>query len=328
MTFLLTSLPIEPFEDTSKAKLRYKKGIIHIENELELLQETHAKLLEDSDTKIVHILYDEKKMAFLRNENKAVREELKRLNKLLTELVEFRRAVLKKKPPAAASSRGIPKPEVRVQEIKNSEKMLANLEMEYERMARRIEQISDPQYLLDLKERIISMDHRIKKAEKNKKTLETEQVRREKIIDKVIEDGEPELLQDINHLKTEAAIFEKKLREIDEVLERKSTSLSDLSTRLEALRGEWKKLSEAADKEGIKSDTVGGTARTHELAVKYKTLLATKEGLVKTLNLVKTRYAVTLGDYVQKKGAMQKQVSAIAVSLQSKNEYPFFVCRI
>ena len=254
-------------------------------------------------------------MAYLRNENKALRDELKRLNKLLTEFLEVRRAMFNKK---QAITKGPPKPEVRLQEVKNAEKQLSILEIEYDRVSKRTEQLSNPQYLLDLKERLISLEHRIKKTGKNKKTLETEQVKREKIIDKVIEEGEPERLQEINHLKTEAAMFEKKLKEINEVLEKNGNSLTDMSQRMENAKSELKKLTDTADKQGVREPTE--TAKTHDLEVRYKNLFFMKENLMKGINLLKTRFHVTMGDYSQKKVNIQKQISSIAVTLHTKNE--------
>jgi len=309
---------VEPFENTTASRLKYKKGVSHIEHELELCKETHAKLLEDTDSLINNMTDDDKRMIFLRNENKSVREELKRLNKLLTELVEFRRAMLKKKPMTA---RG-PKPEVNAQEARNLEKMLNNLENEHKKVSGRLEEISNPQYLVDLKERIIALDLKIKKAGKNKKNLEVEQLLREKKIDKVIDVGEPEYAQEIGHIKTESNILDKKIRELDEALNRNSSTIEEIKQKTEEVKNQYKKLQETAEKEGI-NENINATAKTHDLDVKYRALQSAKESLTKTINLLKTRYTVTLGDYIQKKGNLQKNVSTAAVNVQSKNEYFF-----
>jgi len=210
-----------------------------------------------------------------------------------------------------------PRADVNLQEIKNAEKQLQTSEMESQKLTHRFEQVSDPQYLLDLKERIVALNHRIKKMGKNKKNLEVEQGLREKKMGKVIDDGEPEMLQEINQIKTERAMTEKKMKEVDDTLEKRSSALHDHATRLENAKNEWKKMTEEGTKQGVRIEAV---SVDKDPTSAHGVLQANKAGLVKTINLLKTRYNVTLGEYAQKKTAMQKQISAVAESLQAKNE--------
>jgi len=60
---------------------------------MELLKTMYEKLLNGADPEFA-ALSDEKKVAHLRAENTTVREELKRLNKFLSELLEFRKTCM------------------------------------------------------------------------------------------------------------------------------------------------------------------------------------------------------------------------------------------
>ncbi len=220
-----------------------------------------------------------------------------------------------------SKSGGGPRSDVNLQEIRNAEKQLQVAEVEYERLSARLDQVGEPQYVLDLKERIVALNHRIKKMAKNKKTLEVEQIHREKRIGKVIDVGEPEQLQEINQLRTESVVIDKRTRELDENLCHRATALEDHSVRLDAGRGVWKRLCAEAEAAGIKLGAQREDQKMTEAGEKTKTLEAARNGLRKAINLLKTRYNVTLGEYTQKKASAQKQLAALAESLQAKNEY-------
>lgn len=65
-----------------------------IEQAISQLRASHEKLVMDYN-ETFEKLGEDKQIAFLGNENKQLREELKRLNEFITQLVEYRRLSMK-----------------------------------------------------------------------------------------------------------------------------------------------------------------------------------------------------------------------------------------
>lgn len=86
---------------------------------------------------------------------------------------------------------------VRDEELKNQDKMTKNLFFEYERLQRRLEQLSDPLYPSELKRKTVELDARIRALIREQKALTIDQHRREKRLDKIISQGEPECFKDV-----------------------------------------------------------------------------------------------------------------------------------
>ena len=78
------------------------------------------------------------------------------------------------------------------EELRNGDKMTKNLYFEYERLQKRLEVVSQPDYLPQLIRKQAELDKRITILAKDKKTLEIEQQRREKKLDRIIGKEEPE----------------------------------------------------------------------------------------------------------------------------------------
>lgn len=85
----------------------------------------------------------------------------------------------------------------RDEELKNHDKITRNLYAEYEQLQKRVEKGSDPLYLSELKRRNHELESRLKLLEREQKLLEIEQYRREKRLDKIIKQGEPEGLKQV-----------------------------------------------------------------------------------------------------------------------------------
>jgi len=298
-------------------QFQYRKGISNVEQQFEACKEKFNELLKDSEPKMQGMSED-KKIIHLKYEDKMVREELKRLNLLITQLVESRREALKKK----GKTFKCPNTEFYVKELQNAEKQLNNAETEYQKVSTRLTQISDPQYATELKERIIALSHRIKKAGKSKKSMEIEQLLREKRMEKTIEDGQSEFLSEINQIKSEESIIEKKHLDIDAEISKNTENLSEQNKKLAEVKEKFLKMCEEAKKYGIDPDLLGELSKEEkEKLEKNEELFKKKDYLNKEINLIKTRSSVTLGDYIQKKTNLQKQLTVISKNLIEKNEY-------
>eukprot|EP01022_Parablepharisma_sp_SALTPOND_P007871 TRINITY_DN1336_c0_g1_i1.p9 TRINITY_DN1336_c0_g1~~TRINITY_DN1336_c0_g1_i1.p9 ORF type:complete len:208 (+),score=35.84 TRINITY_DN1336_c0_g1_i1:2173-2796(+) len=191
---------------------------------------------------------------------------------------------------------------------------LTEVEAEYNKDVKRIEMVSDPAYSTDLKQRILSLDLKIKKWEKHKKSMELSQKKNEHLINKA-ETEEPEISQELSTFKKSLAATNGKLQGIDSTLDKHAKTLADLGEKIAEMKDKSQKLSNEAVALGI---NVGGAKSP--ASKKYEELTARKEPLAKTVNLLKTRYTMTLGEYNQKTGKLQQKVNEISELLKQKYE--------
>ena len=82
-------------------------------------------------------------------------------------------------------------------ELENQDQMTRNLYQEMERLQRQAEHIGDPLYMSQLKRQQMELDAQVRTMTKDIKTLQQEQYRREKRLEKIIKDGEPESFKDV-----------------------------------------------------------------------------------------------------------------------------------
>jgi len=199
------------------------------------------------------------------------------------------------------------------------------MEAEYNQYNERIAQISNPQYAAELKERIFALNQKVKKLEKSKHKMEVNQQKKDKVIIKKVE-NEPEISQALAELKNEVHNSDVKIKENDQKIDKNANSLQDQNAKMGVLKEQWKKLSDEATSLGIDPNKINEKegSKTEKIDENsYEGKLAKKLALEKTLNLLKTRYTVNLGDYTQKKIQLQEKVTKMAENIQEKNEYFF-----
>ena len=198
------------------------------------------------------------------------------------------------------------------------ENHLLEVEAEFKSCSERVELLSNPQYVPDLKQRILGLDVKIKKLGKNKKIMELSQKKTDDRFKKA-EDEEPELSLESTGLKKMVSTHLNKVKEVDLLMEKNGKSLTEMNTKMGELKGELKKLTDQATELSI--DPNGKSGGIKEVEEKFEVMAPKKEGLTKTLNLLKTRYNMTLGEYNQKTQKLQQELDEVAESVQAKNVY-------
>lgn len=168
----------------------------------------------------------------------------------------------------------------------------------------------------------MTLDLRIKAISKKKKNIETTQHKRDIKITKAIEEEEPGLLHLISSGKKDKGIIDDKAKDTDEQLEKQKIALEKYETKISEANETWKKLSEEAQLLEIDiSGIEGNTKKSSGEDKKYLDLETKKKSIESSLNLLKSRYTVTLGEYSQKKVHLQTEVEKMGESMKKKNEY-------
>eukprot|EP00826_Nyctotherus_ovalis_P032490 TRINITY_DN2618_c0_g2_i14.p2 TRINITY_DN2618_c0_g2~~TRINITY_DN2618_c0_g2_i14.p2 ORF type:complete len:251 (+),score=69.55 TRINITY_DN2618_c0_g2_i14:352-1104(+) len=182
-----------------------------------------------------------------------------------------------------------------------------------------MEALADPQYAMQLKERILALEEKIKKGHRMKKSLEVAQLHREKLINQVIEVGESAVLMDIRKAKTDLAVYHNKLGEAEGAFNRNEDVIEEFRKKQVRLEAELKELKSNAKDMGINLSKP--KKRTNGNLKKYKKLEQRMEGLSKELNLVRTRYNLTVSEFASEKNKLHKRMARVNEEIQKKNEY-------
>ena len=93
---------------------------------------------------------------------------------------------------------------------------MKNLQQEYNRLKKRLDMVSHPNYMITLKKQVLEADETIKQLRKEKKGMEVQQFRRERKMDKIIKHDEPEYVKRINDTAKELEVVAQKTRKLKE----------------------------------------------------------------------------------------------------------------
>jgi len=91
-----------------------------------------------------------------------------------------------------------------------------NLRKEHTRLQRRLDEVQDPEFLLNLKRQIKVQEKKQKDLKKARKELTVEQIRREKQIERAIDQQEPDNLKNINDSNSRLTYLTEKVTELKE----------------------------------------------------------------------------------------------------------------
>lgn len=195
---------------------------------------------------------NEKKKKYLKAENKLLRENLKRMSdnvNLLISKINVEHQKIKKiknltegAPDSPTAAKLPPQLVSRIQITSqsdlnanaNTEKLIQNLTREQTKLRRRMEVISAPDFLANLKRDLRTTEEEIKQQEKLKRQLKLDQLRRERKLDNILIENEPEAMQ----------------QQVHDTMER----LAYLKEKIEKLEEENAKADELRDSQVIKLD--------------------------------------------------------------------------
>ncbi|CAI2362431.1 unnamed protein product [Moneuplotes crassus] len=258
-THIRTSGKLQNFGLTKKAQQSIKpsKGVMISQLE---------KLMEDAKTQIEGFQKQQEnaensnldeRLELSLKENKYLQDTLLGMNSTVNQLFSSQLNNIKrypqteriKSPPKSAQMR------YRTKEVENAQKALDNMMIEYEKLSRRMEVVKDPNYFSNLHTELANIDKQMKELEKENKDLKQEQKRREKEMEKMIAQGAPDTMFQINELQNKVTITKDQLKEeqkqsaeIDALIQSVEEKEKDLKEKEEKLRAEGASL-------GINFDT-------------------------------------------------------------------------
>ena len=110
---------------------------------------------------------------------------------------------------------------VKEAEIQNYDKMTQNLTKEYNKLSKRLDLVSNPQYVFDLKTKVEEMNNYVKTLKNDKKKMEKNQANRDKKLNYMLnKGGEIGHMRSVNNTHNELTVARTQLSKIEKRFEK------------------------------------------------------------------------------------------------------------
>lgn len=188
-----------------------------------------------------------------------------------------------KSPPKSAQMK------YRTKEVENAQHALDNMMVEYDRLSLRMDMIKDPNYFSNLHMELSNITKEMKELDLQNKTLHTEQKKREVELEKLLAQGAPDTMFQINDLQNKVTINKDQLRKEQAESEEIDKLMQDVIEQEKQLKEKEEKLRNIGSKYEVNFDTAGDGAKKQlkeELESKketYKKHLDIAEGATKVM---------------------------------------------
>ena len=239
------------------------------------------------------------KLVLLSEESNILRHELKTLNNSLNIFIEEMRSLKLK---AGSKKNQIDPAEheekkriVKEREIENYDKMTRNLALEHNKLSKRLELVSNPQYVFDLKEKVEEMKNYVRELKNNQRKLEKHQKNRDKKLNYMINrGGEIGHMKKINDTHNELTVTRNQLTKVNNRMQKLEETKAHNQEQIASLTDKLDKLQAVAEKHNIDLDQVAKEVeKKHEyedFAEVKKELLHKKGVMENAIKVQKKKY--------------------------------------
>jgi hypothetical protein len=171
----------------------------------------NIKSLQEELAASKSISNEHKRQRTLQRINKDLRTELKKLSENSTTLCDElqKKHYKKKKSPKRVD--GEMELKIKDREIENADKQMANLLNEYNTVKKRIEQVGDYNYAVDLKAKVQENEKKIKENEKMIKEMEQDQKRRDIQMNRLVKDEKTEKMRRVDYKHSKLTYLQEKI---------------------------------------------------------------------------------------------------------------------
>ena len=234
-------------------------------------------------------------MKELEVENNRLRDSLKELNEQLTKIVERSRlSNLAPKKVEFKNKNVEDRLRTTLKEIENNQKILEFTATEYTTLKTRLDQIKNPEYILDLDEKIDETYSKIESTKKANKGLYLVNGNVGKDLDEIDKaDGVAPMIQEANEKAKELAVLKKKLQKLQEGNKAFEEEDSSKSSKYEQLQRKYRKTQAEAERYNVKFED-------EKLIIQYTNLKAQVKSLEDHLKFTSNKNEKYLKNQVER----------------------------
>lgn len=191
-----------------------------LEKSLKTIKENIKKLeAELADSKSIQ--NEHKRQKALQRINKDLRSELKKLSEASTVLCDELQKKQYKKKKTPRKLDGEVEIKIKDREIENADKQMNNLLSEYNAVKKRIEQVGDYNYAVELKSKVQENERKIKENEKLIKEMEQDQKRRDIQMNRMVREEKTEKMRKVDYKHSKLTYLQEKINELNDKIRSK-----------------------------------------------------------------------------------------------------------
>jgi hypothetical protein len=303
--------------------------------------ELAEKLMQDAHNKIDEFKEQQNKGGNIDENLEFSIKENKYLQKTLISMQDIINKLFEKFDPVKAPLKSYPQTQriksppkssqmkYRTKEVENAQHALDNMMVEYDRLSQRMEMIKDPNYFSNLHMELSNVSKEMKELELHNKTLQTEQKKREIELEKLIAQGAPDTMFQINDLQKKVTITKDQLRREQIESEEIDKLTNDVIEQEKQLKEKEVKLRTIGSKYEVNFDTSNDESKRQLKDVleskkeTYKKHLDIAEGATKVIRKkLKTTSKVNknkLKELEKQKAEYEAELEKITLEVKDKN---------
>lgn len=214
---------------------------------------------------------------------------------------------------------------IREKETENYDKMTKNLILEHTKLTKRLDLVSNPEYVYDLRDKVDEMKNYVRDLKNNKKKMEKQEKNRDKTLNYMLnKGGEIGHMKKINDTHNELTVNRNSLNKVNLRLQKLEETKSHNQDQIKALTDKLDKLQAVANKHDIDIDKVAKEVeKKHDYEdfneVK-KQLLHKKAVMENAIKAQKRKYQQTFGAEKKRYEEIMTEKQEITQLLQAKEK--------
>jgi hypothetical protein len=268
---------------------------------------------------------EDKRLCYLAEEAAILRAELKNLNYALSLFLEQMKSLQLKtrKNNMDPAERDDRKRIVKEMEAENYDKMTKNLIQEHNRLTKRLDIVSNPDYVYDLRGKVDEMKNYVKELKDSKKRMEKQEKNRDKKLNYMINmGGDIGHMKKINDTHNELTVNRNSLNKVNTKLQKLEETKAHNQDQIKGLTNKLDKLQAVASKHDIDIDKVAKEAEKRHDYEDFnevrKQLLHKKAVLDNAIKAQKRKYQLIFGTEKKKHAEIMASKQEITQLLQDR----------
>jgi hypothetical protein len=297
-----------------------------LEKNLKSIKDNIKKLqAELADSK--GIPNEHKRQKVLQRINKDLRTELKKLSESSTVLCDElqKKHYKKKKTPRKVD--GETELRIKDREIENADKQMNNLLTEYNNVKKRIEQVGDYNYAVELKAKLQENEQKIKDNEKLIKEMEQDQKRRDIQMNRLVKEEKTEKMRRVDYKHSKLTYLQEKINELEAKMNQLSTVKEEQDAQETETRQKYEAMLRIGEHYGISEKNIDNEEQIfkNKILDEYQQVARKEKHLQQEIESIEKQYKLEIKEkkklikeYTDKKKAATKELSQAVQDILTK----------
>lgn len=216
---------------------------------------------------------------------------------------------------------------IKDREIENADKQMANLLNEYNHVKKRIEQVGDFNYAVELKSKVNENESKIKENEKKIKEMEQDQKRRDIQMNRLVKEEKTEKMRRVDYKHSKLTYLQEKINELEAKIETLKTVKQEQDEQETETKQKYTAMLRIGESYGITEKNIDNEDQIfrNKLLEKYQQLARKEKHLETEIESIEKSYKVEIKEkkklvkeYTDKKRQLGKEIIQTISDIRAK----------